>query len=441
MAHPARHETFPSLFSRDFSLDLSPRRPLAASLAILLASAPWAAADVQPTSGGQVQVPESGNEQPADIGVRAHTHVRYFMPSGETDLLAPPTRSEMNEFMMAPENAAPYAGLYFVDTPASLACVYKLVTPVPGCNPFQVTAVPSGGSHAIAIVEAYDDATAAPDLAHFSEQFGLPAANFQVVYASGTKPPADSGWALEAALDIEWAHAMAPNAKIYLVEAASGSCNALFTAVTVASNLVAKSGGGEVSISWGSSEFASETTLDSYFTTPQVVYVASAGDTPGVSYPAASPNVIAVGGTTMSRNPNTGNFQIELSWQQTGGGPSAFEPLPNYQNGLIAALGVHRGTPDVAAIADPNTGVWVYQDGNWWIVGGTSLSAPIMAGVINAAGSFRASTAAELTAIYGNPAGFTNIVDGVCGPYAGYFAGKGWNLCAGNGSPFGITGK
>jgi kumamolisin len=425
------------------SIDFSSCRsigPLASFLALLLVLAPCALARDLPPRGGQVQIPDVSIEQPEDIGIRAHANVRVLVPSGGMDGIAPPSHAEVR-MGVEPEESAPYSGYYFLETPASLACVYKLVGQVAGCNPYDTTALPVGGSRAIAIVDAYDDPTAASDLAHFSAQFGLPPANFHVVYAGGTRPAFNSGWALEAALDIEWAHAMAPNAKIYLVEAASNNLANLLTAVTVASKLVKVAGGGEVSMSWGSSEFSGENSYDAYFATPNVVYLASAGDSAGVIYPAASPNVVSVGGTTLSRNPSSGKFQQELSWQQTGGGPSAYEGLPSYQNNLYSTLGPHRGTPDVAAVADPNTGVWVYQGGSWYIVGGTSVAAPVTAGIINLAGSFKASSAAELTAIYNNRSGFTNIVDGACGPYEGYLASVGWNLCTGNGSPNGTGNK
>lgn len=425
------------------SIDLSPYRsirPLTASFALLLALAPFASARDLPPRGGQVQVPNSSIEQQGDIGARAHTNIRVFVPSGGMDNIRPPTHNDVRNGV-APEQAPPYSGYYYLETPASLACVYKLVNQVSGCNPYATTAVPYGGSRAIAIVDAYDEPTAATDLADFSLQFGLPPATLQVVYASGKKPSSNSGWALEEALDIEWAHAMAPNAKIYLVEAASSSFSSLFAAVTVASNLVAAAGGGEVSMSWGSSEFSSEGSYDTYFTKPNVVYVASAGNSAGVIYPSASPNVVSAGGTTLSRNPSSGNFQQELSWQQTGGGPSAYEGLPAYQHNLSSTLGTKRGTPDIATVADPTTGVWVYRGGSWYIVGGTSVAAPVIAGIINLAGSFQVSTAAELAAIYNNSSGFTNIVNGDCGPYEGYLAGEGWNLCTGNGSPNGMNNK
>jgi kumamolisin len=430
----------PVRFNRTFVLSFS---TLALSAAFLLATTPGASAAFLPSRGGQVQIPDSSNEDPNDVGFRAHTNVRMLVPAGGMDGVAPPAHAALTKgigFLPA-TSQSPYSGYYYLETPASLACVYKLVNQVAGCNPYGTTANPSGGSRAIAIVDAYDTPTAANDLAHFSAQFGLPAANFQVVYASGKKPAYDGGWALEASLDIEWAHAMAPSARIYLVEAASNSFTDLFNAVTVASRLVVAAGGGEVSMSWGASEFSGESAYDGYFTTSGVVYVASSGDSAGVIYPSASPNVVSVGGTTLSRNPTTGNFQGELSWQQTGGGPSAYEHMPTYQNGLAATLGGHRGTPDVAAIADPTTGVWVFAGGYWYIVGGTSVAAPVTAGIINLAGSFRASSAAELAAIYANTAGFTNIVSGACGPYEGYLAGTGWNFCTGIGSPKGATSK
>src|SRR5262249_21107331 len=154
------------------------------------------------------------------------------------------------------------------ETPASIACVYRLVDkPIRGCSPDVTTENPSGGSGAIAIVDAFDDPRAASDLAHFSAQFGLPAADFQVVFAQGSRPPQDTtgGWEIEESLDIEWAHAMAPHAKIFLVEAADNTFENLFSAVVLASFLVVENGGGEVSMSWGGSEVAEETQWDPFF--------------------------------------------------------------------------------------------------------------------------------------------------------------------------------
>jgi kumamolisin len=339
----------------------------------------------------------------------------------------------------------PYAGFLY-ETPGSVACVYQLTKAVTGCNPNTALTVAAGGSRAIAIVDAYDDPNAASDLAYFSAQFGLPAPKFQVVYAGGTKPAGNLGWEIEESLDIEWAHAMAPNAKIYLVEAASNSYTDLFTAVSTAGRLVAAAGGGEVSMSWGGGEFSSEANYDSYFTTSGVVYFASTGDAPGTSFPSVSPNVIAAGGTTFRRNAGTGAFLAEATWVDAGGGSSLYEPRPSYQSVVGSIVGSKRGVPDISAVADPNTGVWVYDSGNggWYVVGGTSASSPILAGIVNLAGHFATSTSSELTTIYNNmtsTANFGDITTGFCGPYMGYAPAKGWDFCSGVGSPKALAGK
>jgi subtilase family serine protease len=242
---------------------------------------------------------------------------------------------------------------------------------------------------------------------------------------------------------------MAPHATLYLVEAQSNSFLNLFCALTVASNLVNAAGGGEVSMSWGSGEFSAETLFDSIFTTPKVAYFASAGDGPGVSWPSASPNVVSVGGTSLSFDPASGNFIGENTWQDSGGGASQYESRPSYQNGNIAQIvGSQRGTPDVALDANPATGVWVWDSlgappgGYWYIVGGTSVSSPTWAGIVNAAAGFAASSQAELVQLYSDPAAdFTGIKVGNCGLYMSIFASGNWDFCSGRGSPNGYRGK
>jgi kumamolisin len=389
-----------------------------------------AAAQARP-AGGTVLVPDSSIERLADIGRQAHTNVRVFAP----------TRALLNKQVVGP----PYAG-YAYETPASLACVYGLVTAVAGCNPNKVTAVPTGGGRMIALVDAYDAPNVASDLAKFSAQFGLPAANFQVVYASGTKPAYDMGWELEESLDVQWAHAMAPNARIVLVEAASSSYGDLMAAEDVASRMVNAAGGGEVSNSWGGGEFGGETAYDSHFVKAGVVFLASAGDYPGTSWPSTSPNVVSAGGTTVRRNPATAAFVAEAPWDDAGGGVSFVEPRPSYQNALAPAVGNYRGVPDLSFDSNPVTGVWIYDTnvGGWTIVGGTSVASPALAGIINLAGSFYTSSNAELTAIYGKlgiAADFTDITSGYCGPYGGYSAGTGWDPCTGVGTDKGAAGK
>src|SRR5262249_38424687 len=161
-------------------------------------------------------------------------------------------------------------------------------------------------------------------------------------------------------------------------------------------------GGGEVSMSWGGGEFDGESDFDVLFQVPKVVFVASTGDTAGTEYPSVSPNVVAAGGTTISRDSNTGRFILESAWQDAGGGPSLGEARPRYQDKVSYIVGNTRGTPDLSFDANPTTGVWIYdttpfegQVLGWTVVGGTSVSSPSLAGIINVAGG-AASSQAEL---------------------------------------------
>lgn len=391
-------------------------------------------------------VPPASRASAGDQGVRSHANVRYVL-SG----------------IASPSELPPFSG-YGYETPASLACLYRVVAPIPGCNPNSTTNTPHGGSQSIAIVDAYDDPNAASDLANFSAQFGLPysPAKFQVIYAGGAQPPTDptGGWEIEESLDIEYAHAMAPNATLYLVEANSNYDSDLFPAVEVASNLVHcgstatcpnnSRGRGEVSMSWGGEEFSDELELDSFFSTPGVTYLAAAGDDAGVIYPCASPNVVCVGGTTTARSEYTGNFIQEIAWSDAGGGVSYYEPIPAYQantRSIARQLGGYRGVPDISADANPNTGVWVLDTfavpgPGWYIVGGTSASTPTLAGILNATGQFASSSTAELVNIYGfgSFGSFNDITYGACGYYSGTFSAPGWDLCTGFGSPHHLGG-
>jgi len=409
----------------------------------------------QASTRGKVISPQSNVEHREDIGVRAHTNVELLMPSGS----GPSTSPVSGLGTVTPLSTTPAPG-FVAETPASLGCVYFLVsTRVSGCNPKTATLNPTGGSRAIAIVDAFDDPNAASDLATFSAQFGLPVASFSTVFASGVKPAQDpsGGWELEESLDIEWAHAMAPGAKIILVEAASDSFSDLLAAEAVAANLLTAVGGAEVSNSWGGGEFANETGLDSTFIKSGVVFFASTGDSPGTEWPGVSPNVVAAGGTTVSRNPSTLSFIAERPWAEAGGGRSLFESIPTYQTSIAGIVGSSRGVPDLSFDANPDTGAWVFDSTavqgstsgccgvrGWWIVGGTSLSAPALAGVVNSASQFATSSEAELTTIYtnlGNALDFHDIASDYCGPFAGLAGKTGWDFCTGVGSVHGTTGK
>jgi subtilase family serine protease len=315
-----------------------------------------------------------------------------------------------------------------------------------------------GGSGIIAIVCAYDFPTALNDFNVFSQTFGLPVetsanatnasnAVFQVIYANGTKPALNAGWAQEAALDIEWSHAMAPNAKIILVEAASNSTADLFAAVRKANSIP---GVKQVSMSWGGSEYRSETNNDYSLQQSGIVYFAASGDVGGKTiYPGTSPYVVSCGGTRLNFD-SLGNLISETGWTGSGGGKSAYEKRPSYQNVIQAIIGNSRGVPDFSFVADPYTGVSVYDstpyNGNsgWMVFGGTSVSSPALAGLVNntatARGSFSTSTFNELATVYTNlgSANFRDITSGTAGTFT---CKAGWDFVTGVGSSVGLNGK
>ncbi len=367
-------------------------------------------------NGKKIIVPESSIPHPGRIS----TNYFFVGSTGRTQL--PPQDAE---------------------TPGSVACVYELVSGPPGCPIATSTNVPTGGVGAIAIVDAGYYPTAAEDLQAFSSYFGLPDADFQVVYADGTQPPIYSDWEVEEALDIEWAHAMAPNAKLFLVESVQVNTDPTWQAVEVAGKLVAQNGGGVVSMSWGIPEWPQEVDYDKYFTVPGVVYFAAAGDA-GLNYPfdpAASPNVVSVGGTYFNRDSN-GNFLNEQYYTGGGGGAiSPYEARPVYQNGISNIVGTQRGFPDVAS--DFCCAV-IYLQG-WGEVGGTSWACPTFAGIVNAAGQLRKSTKDELTLIYGEYGNVDNP-NGNKGAFYDITTGDptcvvGWDICAGVGSARTYIGK
>jgi subtilase family serine protease len=408
-----------------------------------------------------VYVPSSSIERGGDAGRFAHTDYVLFSPNG-----GPP------EPMTSPSNT-------YAETPASLGCVYKVGPIYTGCSPATGgTNHPTGGWGAIALVDAYDNPNAATDISTFDTHFGLPAANFTKVYANGNRdcstPPPNGGWALEESLDIEWAHVFAPSAKIYLVEACSNSNADLFYAERVAAGLVAGAGGGDISNSWGQSEFSGETAYDPYFYYNQypkvsdITFFASAGDSGcGAAYPSSSPWLVSAGGTTVNRN-SSEYFSSETCWSGSGGGSSTQEKWSNsFTGGNTGAWADYqypifgmssRQTPDLAFDADPNSGVYVYSgyNGGWYIVGGTSVASPSLAGIVNSAANKLGSyflpaanprgyfNAEENNLLYSQLPALanyaTNFYDVTSGSN-GCFVGQSWDYCTGVGSPRGKGGK
>jgi subtilase family serine protease len=392
-------------------------------------------------TAGTVIIPESSIEKPEHVGKGKYAHTHFRAMSVEENASAP----SVFPAATARHDSVPATG-YSYQTPASIACIYGLVTQSSGCNPNKVSTVVVGGSNAIAIVDAYHYPNAQSDLNQFSAQFGLPVPNLTVVYANGTKPATSpNSWEVEEALDLQTAHAMAPSAELYLVEAASSSINDLLVAVAKATSLVtAKGGRGEVSMSWGASEFRGEANYDSYFSATNVVYFASSGDAAGVNWPCVSKNVVCVGGTTLNMS-TSHTYENASAWVDTGGGYSTQVKKPSYQSSNTNLAGAsYRGVPDIAMAADPNSGAWIFYTpsntgvSGWWIVGGTSLASPMAAGVVNSSNDFYANGTAQLTGLYTQTSSsyFTDISSGVCGPNKSYSSVVGWDKCTGLGSLF-----
>jgi len=346
-----------------------------------------------------------------------------------------------------------------------------------GVSQLAFAGITNGGmGQTIAIVDAYDDPNIVTDLVTFDTQFGLPAPVLTRVNENGggtlpgTDPsgpnPTQGSWAMETSLDVEWVHAIAPKASILLVEASSSSTTDLYTAVNEARNYAGVS---VVSMSWGGSESGSETIYDStYFTTPSshgnVTFVASTGDsgayklnttTLALEYPAASPNVLSVGGTQLTLD-SYNNYSSESGWGNgtssgtsggAGGGISKYESQPTYQKHVVTQSSSKRTTPDVSMDAAPVSGAAVVDSwdfgssGPWVQVGGTSLAAPLWAGVIALANQDRASNGLQpldgpsqtLPALYSLSVSkdFHDITTG----NNGYAAAVGYDLVTGIGTP------
>lgn len=304
----------------------------------------------------------------------------------------------------------------------------------------------TGAGQTIAIVSAYGSPTIENDLAVFSRQFGLPPAKLTIAYPQGEPKKANPAWALETAMDVQWAHAMAPGAEILLVVAKSDAIPDLAGAISYAG----AQGPAVVSNSWGTAESAGDEAYSGHFRRAGTVFVAASGDSGnGVNWPASSPDVVAVGGTTLNLDGAGNRTGAETAWSGSGGGVSAYQPQPAYQASLAIASGGKRVVPDVAAVADPATGVAVYTSTRyknvkgWFVAGGTSLAAPLWAGFIALANEGRS---APLTgghaALYGLAAGaaysanyhdITEGSNGACGPVC--TAGAGYDAVTGLGAP------
>jgi subtilase family serine protease len=305
---------------------------------------------------------------------------------------------------------------------------------------YKLPSTTAGAGQTVAIVDAYDDPTAESDLAQYRSFYGLPPCTTangcfrKVDQNGGTLYPAPSpDWDLEISLDLDMVSATCPTCHILLVEATTN----LTSDLLVAEDTAARLGANAISNSWGGGEDSTETTDDVHFNHPGVAITASSGDDGfGVSYPAASPFVTAVGGTSLSKASNARGW-TESAWSGAGSGCSAFEPKPAWQQDTGCA---RRTVADVSAVADPDTGVAVLFAGVWFTVGGTSASSPIIASVYALAGN--ASSVNYGSFPYGNPGGLFDVTtgsNGACSPAYLCTGRAGYDGPTGLGTPNGTS--
>ncbi|GIH21067.1 putative Ig domain-containing protein [Rugosimonospora africana] len=305
--------------------------------------------------------------------------------------------------------------------------------------------LPAGSTTAtVAIVDAYDDPNAASDLAAYRSQYGLPACTtangcFSKVNQNGSTtslPSPDSGWAGEISLDVDMVSAICPSCHILLVEANSPSDANLYAAEDYAAAHAKY-----VSNSWGGGEYSGQTTDDSHFNHPGVAITVSSGDDGnGAEYPATSRYVVAVGGTSLRTASNSRGW-TETAWNGAGSGCSSYDAKPTFQTVTTGCS--RRAEADVSAVADPNTGLAVYQTyggSGWEVYGGTSASAPQIAAVYALAGTPGSSDqpASYPYAHTGNLFDVTSGSNGSCGsPMC--TSGTGWDGPTGLGTPNGTA--
>ena len=328
--------------------------------------------------------------------------------------------------------------------PTDLASAYKL-------------SASTTSTATIAIVDAFNYPNAESDLATYRSQFGLPPCTkangcLTIVNQSGATSPlpgnAPNGddWTVESALDLDMASAACPTCKILLVLAQDDQSNGLFVAQNAAA---AKAGVVAISNSWGGPSDGTDLSLDSQFFTHSAVvatFVASGdngntGATP--DYPSTSNKVTGVGGTSLTKSTSAARGWTEGAWTGAGSSCSAVETTPSFQTSLSTGC-THRAAADVSAVADPNTGLAVFNagSGGWIVVGGTSAASPFVAGVVARYSSSTNNIAAQLPGYaYSHASQFFDVTTGKNGSCAGKLcnAGAGWDGPTGIGTPNGAV--
>jgi len=330
---------------------------------------------------------------------------------------------------------------------STLAATPSGLSPANLTSAYALPSATAGSGQTVAVVDAYDDPNAEADLATYRSYYGLPACTtangcFRKVNQSGgtSYPAKNGGWAQEISLDIDMVSAICPNCKILLVEATSAS----FANLGAATNEAAALGANAISNSYGSTGDAPDSTYGSYYHHAGIAVTASTGDNGyGVSFPASSHYVTAVGGTTLKTASTTRGW-TETAWSGAGSGCSTYNTILSAQSSSVTGCS-RRAEADVSAVADPNTGVSVYDSyayggySGWLTFGGTSVSAPIIASVYALAGN---ASGIDNNYPYTHSASLNDVTsgsNGSCSTSKWCKAGTGWDGPTGLGTPNGVS--
>ncbi len=385
-----------------------------------------AATMMLPTASAAAPTPSLVHRTSTDACATAKPGFAACFARVRTDIVA------TSAFAASPDAApnATVAGL----SPAQLQSAYKLPSST------------AGSGQTIAIVDAMNDPTAEADLGTYRSQFGLPACTtangcFKKVSQTGSTtsfPATDAGWALEISLDLDMVSAICPNCHILLVEASSASLNNLATAVDRAATMHANA----ISNSYGGSESGTRN-IASHYSHAGIQITASSGDNGfGVSFPASANTVTSVGGTTLTANSSSRGW-TETVWSGAGSGCSRTFAQPSGQANANTGCS-RRAVADVSAVADPNTGVAVFDstpfqnESGWFVVGGTSASSPIIASVYGLAGNASSVTNNTPYSHTANLFDVTSGSNGSCSPSQLCTARAGWDGPSGLGTPNGV---
>jgi hypothetical protein len=417
--------------------------PLLAATALAATTVPSSAPSSNPASAhaGKAVPTPAGKPVPATGGKAAGNPAARVAVHPTRDTCAPmPKPGYSTCFAVKRTDVPAHKGLFVAaQAPAGYA-------PSDLQSAYDLPSSTAGGGETVAIVDAYDDPTAEADLQVYRAQYGLPVCDnangcFTKVAQDGSDnyPAPDPSWATEISLDVDMVSAICPNCHILLVEANSNSNSDLYTAENEAVSLGAK----YVSNSWAGAEDPSELTADqTTFDHPGVVITAATGDDGyGPLYPASSQYVTAVGGTTLTQDSSVARGWTETAWSGGGSGCSAYEPKPSWQTDTGCA---NRTEADVSAVADPDTGVAVYDttgDSGWGVWGGTSLATPVIASVYALAGTPVSGTYPS-SYPYADTAALNDVTsgsNGSCSPAYLCTAGTGYDGPTGLGTPDGVA--